>query len=86
MSKGEVDESLETKFFQGLEAVQREIGKRGDKFLSGAAPGMVDYMIWPWFERFGLLVKYGGARFAIDKSRFSVLVSKSPFYVLYSSD
>jgi len=73
MSKGEIDESLVTKFFQGLEAVQGELSKRGSKFLAGATPGMVDYMIWPWFERFGLLLKYGSARFAIDKSKFSLL-------------
>jgi len=30
----------------------KELEKRGTKFFDGAeAPGMLDYMIWPWFER-----------------------------------
>ncbi|XP_054274866.1 pyrimidodiazepine synthase-like isoform X2 [Macrosteles quadrilineatus] len=30
-----------------------ELANRGTPFFGGSQPGMVDYMIWPWFERFG---------------------------------
>ncbi|XP_063239764.1 pyrimidodiazepine synthase-like [Bacillus rossius redtenbacheri] len=36
-------------FFQ---AFDEELQKRGTTFLGGETPGTVDYMIWPWFERF----------------------------------
>ncbi|XP_047993276.1 pyrimidodiazepine synthase-like isoform X1 [Leguminivora glycinivorella] len=34
-----------------LSYIQDELKKSGTKFLGGAEPGFVDYMIWPWFER-----------------------------------
>lgn len=34
-----------------LEKIEAEFNKRGTKFFCGAEPGMLDYMIWPWFER-----------------------------------
>nr|CAD7256036.1 unnamed protein product [Timema shepardi] len=30
---------------------QSELEKRGTTFLGGDSPGLVDYIIWPWFER-----------------------------------
>jgi pyrimidodiazepine synthase len=28
------------------------------KFFAGSQIGMIDYMLWPWFERFSLLIDY----------------------------
>jgi len=40
---------------KGLAPFERELTQRGTKFFGGAdAPGMVDYMIWPWVERMSL--------------------------------
>ena len=30
-----------------------------DKFFGGSKPAMIDYMFWPWFERFPLLAESG---------------------------
>nr|CAD7416279.1 unnamed protein product [Timema poppensis] len=30
---------------------QSELEKRGTTFLGGDSPGLIDYVIWPWFER-----------------------------------
>ena len=30
-----------------------------DTFFGGSTPALVDYMIWPWFERFSLLAEKG---------------------------
>ena len=30
-----------------------------ETFFAGSKPGMVDYMIWPWFERFFILKEHG---------------------------
>ncbi|CAL8123723.1 unnamed protein product [Orchesella dallaii] len=41
------------KEFEGVVSTySKELEKRGTKFFSGdERPGMLDYMIWPWFER-----------------------------------
>jgi glutathione S-transferase len=30
-----------------------------NRFFGGATPGMTDYMLWPWFERFPILKSHG---------------------------
>lgn len=30
-----------------------------EKFFAGSKPGMIDYMLWPWFERLPLLADMG---------------------------
>lgn len=34
-----------------LKPFEEELAKRGKCFFGGDSPGMLDYMIWPWFER-----------------------------------
>lgn len=57
---------------KGLDTFEAELKKRGTAFFSGKVPGMLDYMIWPWFERIAFL-KYKG--FEMDKGRHAQLVS-----------
>jgi len=38
--------------FRGLD---KEMGRRGTPFLGGQSPAMIDYMIWPHFERVEML-------------------------------
>ncbi|XP_021964953.1 pyrimidodiazepine synthase [Folsomia candida] len=39
-------------FQKGLSPFEKELEKRGTTFFGGNdAPGMLDYMIWPWIER-----------------------------------
>lgn len=43
---------------KGLDMFETELEARATLFFGGAsAPGMLDYMIWPWFERFQDLVQ-----------------------------
>lgn len=38
-----------------LDVFEEELKKRGTKFYGGPTPGMLDYMIWPWCERTGMV-------------------------------
>lgn len=62
-------------FFEGLDYVEAELKKRSSKYLAGEKAGMVDYMIWPWFERFGLLPIQGAASMKIDGKKYALIVS-----------
>lgn len=58
---------------------EEELKRRGTLFFGGDKPGMLDYMIWPFFERFATLKLT--ANFELDKSKFAKLVS--PYNVYY---
>lgn len=45
--KAEVGEDMLSK----LDFVEKDLVKRGTPFFGGETVMMVDYMIWPWFER-----------------------------------
>ncbi|XP_046968909.1 pyrimidodiazepine synthase-like [Vanessa cardui] len=62
-------------YHKGLELLQKEIEARGTKFLHGDEPGLVDYTIWPFLERFEALPLLGKTEFAIDKSKYEVLTN-----------
>ena len=47
----------------------------GILYFSGDKPGMVDYMIWPWFERQDALKHVTDNKFEIPESRYTRLVS-----------
>jgi len=55
--------------FQTLfQPFEDELCRRGKHFYGGLdAPGMVDYMIWPWMERFPVLSKSYPTLFPFDK-------------------
>ena len=64
-------------YHKGLELLQKELQSRGSKYLNGEEPGLVDYTIWPFLERFEALPLLGQADFAIDKDKYGVLVSEN---------
>ncbi len=38
--------------FRGLELLEQELLERGTSFFYGdEKPGLIDYNLWPWFER-----------------------------------
>lgn len=39
-------------FSEVLKIFENELSRRGTQFFGGDAPAMLDYMIWPWLERF----------------------------------
>lgn len=62
-------------YHKGLELLQKELESRGTKYLHGNEPGLIDYTIWPFLERFQALPLLDKAEFTIDKSKYEVLVS-----------
>lgn len=73
-------DALET-FFKGLDIFEEELKKRGTTFFGGnSRPGYLDYMIWPWFERFGIFTVLGGDSYSMSQERFSRLVSEIYFF------
>jgi len=40
----------------GMEKMNAELQRRGTPFFGGSKPGMVDWMVWPWYERFACLL------------------------------
>lgn len=61
-------------YHKGLELLQKELEGRGTKFLHGNEAGLVDYTIWPFLERFLALPLLGKTEFAIEKTKYDVLV------------
>ncbi|XP_038206384.1 pyrimidodiazepine synthase-like [Zerene cesonia] len=54
-------------YHKGLEFLQKEIETRNTTFLFGDKPGLVDYSLWPFLQRFQVLPQLGRSEFAIDK-------------------
>ncbi|KAJ2943719.1 hypothetical protein O0L34_g16832 [Tuta absoluta] len=66
--------SHQENFHKGLEVLQKEIEVRGTKYLHGDQPGLVDYTLWPFLERFLALPLLGKTEFAMDKSKYERLL------------
>ncbi|CAK1545007.1 unnamed protein product [Leptosia nina] len=62
-------------YHRGLEVLQKEIEARGTKFLAGDKPGLVDYTIWPYLERFLALPLLGKPEFAITEEKYAALLT-----------
>jgi len=61
-----------------MEHFELELASRGTVYFGGdAAPGWLDYMLWPWFERIGLYSRVypGESGLLFDTSRFPGLTS-----------
>jgi len=59
LKEGDSIEALLKDLTQHLQTVQDELKNRGSKFFCGEAPGMLDYMMWPWMERIPVMDKLG---------------------------
>ncbi|GJQ70877.1 GstO2 [Trypoxylus dichotomus] len=53
-----------------LEEYENELSTRGT-FFGGKEPGMVDYMIWPWAERAGVIDLTYGQKIPIPENKIS---------------
>lgn len=63
-------------YHKGLADLQTELKTRGTKYLHGDNPGLVDYTLFPFLERFEALPLVGQADFALDKTKYELLVSE----------
>ncbi|XP_073402608.1 glutathione S-transferase omega-1-like isoform X2 [Dendrobates tinctorius] len=43
---------LKNQFFEKLKKFEEVLTKRNSHYFGGESVSMIDYMIWPWFERF----------------------------------
>lgn len=59
-----------------LDIFENELAKRGTPYFSGKSPGMLDFMIWPWWERVDIIKVLRGEQFVIPRDRFKRLVSR----------
>ncbi|KAH8269986.1 hypothetical protein KR018_001703, partial [Drosophila ironensis] len=60
--------------FAGLGIYEDELKQRATDFFGGSSPGMLDYMIWPWCERFAALKYDRGDGLELDPQRFALLL------------
>ncbi|KAI5637092.1 pyrimidodiazepine synthase [Phthorimaea operculella] len=63
-------------YHSGLERLQKELIDRGTKFLHGDQPGLVDYSVWPFLERFEALPLLGcsNEQFELSRVRYERLL------------
>lgn len=72
---GIVDETAFPALLKGLDEFEVELKQRHNGgFFSGAQPGMLDLMIWPFVERIALLKPLLGNEFAVPEDRYPLLV------------
>ncbi|XP_077114643.1 glutathione S-transferase omega-1-like [Ranitomeya variabilis] len=50
--KNEDTTELKAKFLEKLKIFEETLVKRNSPYIGGGSLTMIDYMIWPWFERF----------------------------------
>jgi glutathione S-transferase len=79
LNKPELDVTPFESMLSNLDTFEKELGARGGKFFGGEHPAMIDYMIWPWFERFELFNLLGEEKVKFPKERFPKLVFKLNF-------
>jgi len=62
---------------ENLETFEDELQKRDTTFFGGSAPGYLDYMIWPWFERINIFPRIfeGESALAFPAQKFPILSS-----------
>lgn len=62
-----------------LDLYDDELRRRCTPFFGGKRPNMLDYAIWPWFERTELVKTLVGGKFSFDRKRYPTLVCSRLF-------
>lgn len=92
MTTKEVEKTNFDELVASLIPIETELSERGSTFFGGNKPNMVDYMIWPWFERLDAINPYSHGTFvipfdekfpklAIWKSLMIVDLAVAPYYL-----
>lgn len=71
-SDDEIDKQLGTLYAE-LEKFNTKLAESGTPYFGGDKPGILDFAIWPWFERFGVVKENVGDKFHFD-AKFPALV------------
>lgn len=56
-----------------LDLFEKELTVRATRFFGGDVPGMLDYMIWPWFERIDAFSIVAPDKFVVPADRYGKL-------------
>ncbi|XP_021942861.1 pyrimidodiazepine synthase-like isoform X2 [Zootermopsis nevadensis] len=59
-----------------LDLFEKELTLRATRFFGGDVPGMLDYVIWPWFERIDAFKIVAPEKFVIPSERYKKLNGK----------
>lgn len=71
-----LDDESKADFYGVLEYIQNLLVKRNTNFIySDDQPGYADYLIWPWFERLPVLIKFSKGALEIPKDKFERLLT-----------
>ncbi|XP_075228848.1 pyrimidodiazepine synthase-like isoform X2 [Lycorma delicatula] len=70
----EMDQELFNDLLTALEPFEAELLSRSTDYFSGNSPGMVDYMIWPWFERMDVIPLLTGPEYSISDAKLPNLM------------
>lgn len=71
----DVNDQRLAELFTTINEFENELTKRGSDFFGGDRPNILDYAIWPWFERFGVLKSLYGEKYKFDEHNCPSLVS-----------
>lgn len=77
----EENESLLNTFYTELQPFEDELIARKTEYFAGAQPGILDYAIWPWFERFGVLTNIVGDKYNFDQQFPKLVCSNRMSYI-----
>ncbi|CAD6232858.1 GSCOCT00007017001.2-RA-CDS [Cotesia congregata] len=64
-----IDPDMFEAMLKELEFYNGELVSRGSLFFNADRPGMVDLMIWPWFERVGIISIMKGDKYTVPHER-----------------
>lgn len=67
VNSDEVNDTHLGTLFKELGDFDAELDKRGTPYFAGSNPGIFDYAIYPWFERFSVLHSIVGDKFNLDE-------------------
>lgn len=70
-----VDQAI-VEFHSKLNDAENELKAKGSAYFGGDQPNIIDFALWPWFERFGLISVIHGDKCNLNETNYPVLVSE----------
>jgi len=74
LKSGDEDQAI-LNYSKALTAYENELKKRNTPFFGGNQPNILDYAIWPWFERIPALKHLIGDKLLFDTQNYPALVA-----------